>query len=139
MAFELIKEHPLLGIRLMGFRKYYEQRLTIPPELRMGERGISAHNMYLDTALQVGLIGLGVLVWLLIVALRQAYALFRTANSTATRGLAFGILLMVLHIIVWGMFGSPLPKMSANNFPFFVALGLLTAIKGGIQTKKRTL
>jgi len=130
MALGLISKHPLLGMGLIRFREYYEREAMIPSGLRMGERGISAHNMYLDTALQVGVIGLGVLVWLLIAALRQAYAVFRTADSTAERGLAFGILLMILHIIVWGIFDSPLPKMFANNFPFFAALGLLAAMKG---------
>jgi len=137
MALELIRGHPLLGMGLVGFREYYAVETMIPPELRMGERGISAHNMYLDTALQVGVIGLGVLVWLLIVALRQAYVVFRAADSPGERGLAFGILLMILHIIIWGMFDSPLLKMFANNFPFFAALGLLAAMKGEIHPNEK--
>jgi O-antigen ligase len=70
MAFRLVAEHPLLGVGLGNFQAAYG-RLMVPDlpllayPLELPEH---AHNLFLNLAVEVGLVGVSAFAWLLAVA-----------------------------------------------------------------------
>jgi O-antigen ligase len=127
-ALELGGESPILGLGLNAFRERY-LRLALPPALTMGERGIAAHNMYLDMLVEVGLLGLAAFVWLFVAAFRRQRELLRlTAGDCQLYGVVVGLSFMLLSFLVWGFTNSPLHKLLTANLNIFAALGLLNSI-----------
>lgn len=65
---EIIQDHPLLGVGTGGFVQAYRERaqqagMTVPPH---------PHNQYLFIMAQVGVVGLGLLLWLFVQQWRSA-------------------------------------------------------------------
>lgn len=128
LALQLFGESPILGLGLNAFRERY-MRLSLPAALTMGERGIAAHNMYLDMLVEVGLLGLAAFVWLFVVAFRRQRELLRlTAGDHQLSSVVVGLSFMLLSFLFWGFTNSPLHKLLTANLNIFAALGLLNSI-----------
>ncbi len=138
LARELIDEHPW-GMGLDGYRRYYLENFSyaIPTRdaaLIQGERGVSAHNMFLDVGLATGWPGMAALTWLLAAAWWASLRRLREAASREERALAWGLLLVLAQFTLMGLvFGNSL-RLVYSSFTFFVALGLLAAQKGATST-----
>lgn len=127
-ALELAGESPILGLGLNAFRERY-LRLALPAALTMGERGIAAHNMYLDMLVEVGLLGLVAFVWLFVAAFRRQRELLRlTAVDRQLHSIVVGLSFMLLSFLIWGFTNSPLHKLLTANLNIFAALGLLNSL-----------
>lgn len=127
-ALELVGEAPILGLGLNAFRERY-LRLALPAALTMGERGIAAHNMYLDMLVEVGLLGLAAFVWLLVAAFRHQRELLRlTAGDPQLHSVVVGLSFMLFSFLIWGFTNSPLHKLLTANLNIFAALGLLNSL-----------
>lgn len=128
LALQLFGESPILGLGLSAFRERY-MRLALPAALTMGERGIAAHNMYLDMLVEVGLLGLAAFVWLFVAAFRRQRDLLRlTAGDRQLRSIVVGLSFMLLSFLIWGFTNSPLHKLLTANLNIFAALGLLNSL-----------
>jgi O-antigen ligase len=131
LARELIAKHPL-GMGLDGYRRYYLENFSydVPTSdavLIQGERGVSAHNMFLDVGLATGWLGVGALAWLLFAAWRMSLRRLRKAWSGEDRALAWDLFLVLAQFTLVGLiFGNSL-QQEYSSFIFFVALGLLAA------------
>ena len=70
---DLIKQKPLLG---WGYMATWVRPMPRPPQFGKNLRGLSrnAHSAYLDVALQLGLVGLGLLLTIIAVAWHRAQA-----------------------------------------------------------------
>lgn len=84
---EIIQDHPLMGVGTGGFVQAYRARtgqagLDVPPH---------PHNQYLFILAQVGIIGLGVLLWLFM----QQWRLVSLANDAEYRLLARGLVVTI--------------------------------------------
>jgi len=82
VAFRLVTEHPLLGVGLGNFQAAYAKLmvpglplLTYPLELPM-----HAHNLFLNLAVEVGLVGVGAFAWLFAVAFLRVRQIKRFAD-----------------------------------------------------------
>jgi O-antigen ligase len=129
LARELIGEHPW-GMGLDGYRRYYLENIRyegpgLTSTLFQGERGISAHNMFLDVGLATGWLGIGAVAWLLLAAWMASLRRLREAHSREEHALAWGLFLVVLQFTLMGLvFGNSL-HLEYSSFIFFLALGLL--------------
>ncbi len=87
-SLKLIAEHPFLGAGTGGFKGAYESLVK--------EKGMdptaNPHNEYLMVAIQLGLVGLALLLWLLITIWRRASDLPGGFERSAARGLVVLIL-----------------------------------------------
>jgi putative inorganic carbon (HCO3(-)) transporter len=111
-AFQLIKEKPAAG-RGLGF---YEDFKPIPP-----------HNIYLQTAAEMGIIGLFLFAMVIIIFLRQGYLAIRNADrdmSLSALGLVAGLCGFCIH----GMF--ELGTIGDSKFLSFFFIGGLLAAMG---------
>jgi len=85
---EIIQDHPLVGVGTGGFVQAYRARteqagLDVPPH---------PHNQYLFIMAQVGIGGLGLLLWLFV----QQWRLTTFASDTATGLLARGVIVVIV-------------------------------------------
>lgn len=69
---ELIKEHPLLGVGTGDVSDEMDRRNFEKGNLGVAEKSMNAHNQYLNTGVQLGLLGLIPLLMILAVTFRSA-------------------------------------------------------------------
>jgi O-antigen ligase len=65
-----------------------------------------AHNAYLETLAEQGLIGLFIYLWLYLLALRSGWRLYRKGDGELEKALGFGFLCAVVGSIVVNLFGD---------------------------------
>jgi putative inorganic carbon (hco3(-)) transporter len=129
MAFRLVAEHPLLGVGLGNFQAAYG-RLMVPDlplltyPLELPEH---AHNLFLNLAVEVGLVGVSAFAWLLAVAFLRVRQIRRFADwrvGVWSMGLAAGLVAIsvqaLVDVVVYQGFVAIL---------FFTYLGVIDAFK----------
>jgi len=137
VASRLVAEHPLLGVGLGNFQAAYGKLmvpglplLTYPLEIPM-----HAHNLFLNLAVEVGLVGVGAFAWLLAVAFLRVRQIKRFADwrlRVWSMGLAAGLVAILVQslvdVVVYQGFVAIL---------FFTYLGVMDAFKrfGGSQAE----
>jgi len=102
---DIIGQHPWLGVGTGGFAEAY--RLQVADTNKVATR--NPHNEYLNVAVQLGVVGGGLLLYLI-------YAQWRTArriDSGYSRDAATGI---VLTLVVTGLFNTPLMDHTEGLF-----------------------
>lgn len=113
---EMIKEKPLLGVGLGGFKKAYSERMKDAPEW---QRVIlhDPHNQFLKIIAELGLIGFIFFIYML------ASAAFQRSSSLEYKILGLGVLL------AWcgtSMFSSHFSTFTEGRF-IFIWLGVMLA------------
>jgi putative inorganic carbon (hco3(-)) transporter len=137
IAFRLVAEHPLLGVGLGNFQAAYGKLmvpdlplLTYPLELPE-----HAHNLFLNLAVEVGLVGVSAFAWLLAVAFLRARQIKRFADwrvGVWGMGLAAGLVALsvqaLVDVVVYQGFVAIL---------FFTYLGIMDSLRrfGGSQVE----
>ena len=121
-SIRMIEERPAFGIG-MG-RYYHASLLALTPWLAALYGQEHAHNYFLQIAAELGIVGVGVLVWLFYTALRPGFAALRDrSRDYVSAGLLAGCVAYLITCVA----GHPLLIQEAG-FPFWMALGLaLTA------------
>jgi O-antigen ligase len=84
-------------------------------------RPFSAHNLYFETLGESGLVGLGVLAWLLWACLKSGRTLLSLADRPLFRGLAVGFLAVTVAVIVANVFGQRFAHRAITGTYFFIA------------------
>ena len=112
-AVQVFNEDPIFGT---GFNTY----------AYMGRVGLytDTHNYYLKVLSETGLIGLLIFLWLLGVACKMSWRLFRVAKDPIMSALACGFFAMLICTIVVNFFGDRWTFLQVNGF-FWVLLGLV--------------
>jgi putative inorganic carbon (HCO3(-)) transporter len=128
-ALRLVAEHPLLGVGLGNFREAYGNLLVPDLPLLAYTLGVpeGAHNLFLNLAVEVGLVGAGAFAWLLAVAFLRAWQLKRFADQQVRvwgTGLAAGLVAILVHtfvdVVIYQGFVAIL---------LFVYLGIMDALR----------
>jgi len=113
--FDLVKnglgiafDHPLVGVGVGGFTKAYRERVHVPRRVKTP----ASHNTPVTVAAENGIVGLGLLVWLLVAAFMVPFAR-SPVGSPAVRvtGIAAGLGLtaIVVHSLFYNaLFEDPL-------------------------------
>lgn len=121
-ALKLIAANPWIGIGLQQFPRYYAQ-LIVSPAAELNARGIGVHNMYLEWAMEGGVIWLLVGLLLFLSMLVICWQGFHRVQEQGQRATLFAVGLAVLGNLIGGIFEVPTDHVEAAAF-LFLLLGL---------------
>lgn len=93
---DIIRDHPLLGTGLGTFRDYYPQ---YQPQIGFRTAGF-AHNEYLQYGAELGLIGLALVLWFLILFFKHSKKLLFQKGSGISIALASSMVAILVHSLV---------------------------------------
>lgn len=93
-----VTKHPILGIGMGNFP------FALSEKLSTAKMGASAHNIYLDIAVEMGLIGMVIFIWLLWNICEKLLHLSQKFKEEKFRLLAFTFLVYFIWIFTYGLF-----------------------------------
>jgi putative inorganic carbon (HCO3(-)) transporter len=104
-SLRLLAEHPLRGVGLGNFGTAYGNFMVPDLPLLADALGTpdEAHNLFLNLAVEVGLVGAGAFAWLLVVGFLRAWQVRRSADRRVKiwgAGLAAGLVALLIHTTV---------------------------------------
>lgn len=121
-SWSIFKSHPLLGIGIGNYEKFFAAFLpTYVPE-RFGTMAISAHSDFFDQLAETGIFGTLSFIFLAVVVLILSIRAFRKINEN-DRTLAIGFLATVITIVLMGFYANGFVS-PAWYFPFSGLLAL---------------
>jgi len=129
----MIKDHPLLGSGI-GTYKYntlrYQAEFFGQGENRsLYPHGFAdkAHNEYLQLWAEMGIVGLGIFIWLIISYFSYGLKMLRKIKDEYRQGIVIGLMGAVVAVLVDGIFGFPL-HLPATVMLFWLAIGLTVVL-----------
>jgi len=96
--------------------------------------GRDAHNIYVRFALEFGLFGLGVFLWILILSFRVGWKLYKTAKDEFIKGLSLGFLCCLISVSIVNFTGTRLMYEPISAY-FWILMGLISRAKVMIEEK----
>jgi O-antigen ligase len=126
-ALRIARMHPVLGAGIGSYPVHYPGVRLLTRAARTektynyASQEAYAHNDHLQVLAELGIVGLGAWIWLIVCALRLA-----RARERAGDWLGLGVAGMVTAFAVEGAGNFPL-HIAPNTWVFFAALGLLGA------------
>ena len=130
----LVLDHPLLGTGPGTF--IYAFTPYRPPNLSLLWN--YAHNDYLQIASEMGFIGLGAFLFLVITALTKGFKALKS-TSNFNRAIILGASAGILSILVHGFFDGNLTMIPANILYFYVLIGVLVSSTSNVEHLPRML
>ena len=122
----IFKDHPIAGVGLENYRVYAPRYVSGPGELTfvnfIAERPHVVHNVYLQTMVEVGLVGLGLFLAVILSSLAAALRAARRYESrgdTDSAAFARAVFVALLAALVASFFIS-----NGNGFQIWVLLAL---------------
>ncbi len=134
----MMRENPVFGVGIGGFgHEYYDlaQRLSDLElvESRYEERGLSAHNLYVQVGGQLGVIGLALYLFLVLLAFINAIAaerrFFENGDSTLY-AISRSIKIFIIVFMITGITSSGL---ESKIFWIFAAIGVVLCKLSNMQ------
>ena len=129
----MIKDHPLLGSGIGTFKyntlKYQAEFFAQGENRSLYPHGFAdkAHNEYLQLWAEIGIVGLGIFIWLIISYFSYGLKILRKIKDEYRQGIIIGLMGAVVAVLVDGIFGFPL-HLPATIVLFWLALGLTVAV-----------
>jgi O-antigen ligase len=127
---QMIRDHPLFGVGPDNFLYAYRGRYLLPEAWQ--ESSLShPHNVVLDFAARLGLIGLGVFVWMQIVFWRTAFSGLRKAKSSLNIelwSLTIGLMASMVDFLTHGLIDAAYFVVDLA-FVFMLTLALVQRMK----------
>ncbi len=106
--------HPVVGIGVGNFP------LALSENTATSKMGASAHNIYLEVLVEMGIIGLGIFIWLSYRIAEKLFRLSRKLREDKLRLLACSFLVSFIWICVYGLFDVVL--LNDKVLMFFVII-----------------
>lgn len=128
IATRMIKIHPFLGMGLHTFPINYRRYLLPGEPFYETEMLPYAHNIYFHMAVEIGLIGLAVFIWLLVTLIRGWNSGYKKSESSYLKALSLGLLGGIIAFLTHGMLESSL-YMSQGGILFWFMIGLTVSIQ----------
>jgi O-antigen ligase len=123
-SLRIIRDYPVMGVGWEGFRLVYpryEPKASQQPACH-------AHNNFMDIGVGSGLVGLGVFIWLILVAYKYAWEIYKR-QAGYFKGIAWGFLGSLTAFLIGGLsqynFGD-----SEVVMLFYFLLGMVMVIPG---------
>ncbi len=119
IAWRIFLDHPILGTGLDSFATMFQQYDTWNGRFRV-ER---AHNEYLQTLSDTGIIGFICISLFIYLLFRKSFRVIRSEQNDLFRSIAIGALAGCLGILIHSFFDFPL-RTNSNAFYFLVLAAL---------------
>jgi len=146
-ALMMIKDRPLLGSGIGTFKynslRYQAEFFSQGDNRSLYPYGIAheAHNEYLHFWAELGIIGLGIFLWMVIAYFYYGLKLLKKIKNNYRQGMLIGMMGIVMAVLVDGIFGFPL-HLPATIVLFWLSLGLTISIalsQNGGEEKEREI
>ena len=113
-ALKLFEQNPIFGVGFGGFQ------FSVPE----GVHYTDTHNFYLKMLSEQGVIGITLLLFVLFLAFRSGWRLFKIGKTPFHRGLGFGLVGCIAACIITNMFGDRWSYLVLGSY-FWVFWGLV--------------
>ena len=129
----MIKDHPLLGSGIGTFKynslKYQAQFFSQGENRTLYPHGFpdKTHNEYLQLWAELGIIGLGIFIWLMVSYFNYGIKLLKKIKDNYKQGIIIGLMGSIMAVLVDGIFGFPL-HLPTTIVLFWLVLGLTVAV-----------
>jgi O-antigen ligase len=129
---DMIRDHPILGVGPDNFLYAYRGRYLLPEAWQ--EPGLShPHNVVLDFAARLGLLGLGVFIWIQVAFWRTAYSVLREARRPSAfdlhhSALTIGLMASMVDFLAHGLVDAAYFVVDLA-FVFMLTLALIQRMK----------
>jgi O-antigen ligase/tetratricopeptide (TPR) repeat protein len=140
----MIKDHPLIGSGIGTFKyntlRYQAEFFAQGENRSLYPHGFAdkAHNEYLQLWAEIGIVGLGIFIWLIISYFRFGLKILRRIKDGYIQGIIIGLMGAMMAVLVDGIFGFPL-HLPATIVLFWLALGLTVAVGLKDETKAQEI
>ena len=127
-SLQMLADHPVLGVGLDGFLELYRTQY-IRPEAWQEPNLSHPHQLVLEFWLNLGVLGVIVLVWFLVAFFQKGLRLYRAAEDPWRQALVLGLLGAMVAACAHGLvdrflFGSP-----DLAYLFFIFLALIVVLE----------
>lgn len=128
-SFNMIKAHPIIGIGVNTFMKNYK-KYKESPEYRnvVTADYLYAHNNFLHMAAEIGLIGLGIFIWLLYKLFRECVNIYKYLDDGFLKIISLSLTGCLIAFLVNGLTESSLYS-SRVAMIFWYLMGFSLALK----------
>lgn len=126
-AFNMIKQHPFLGVGLNTFCLNFQQYRVKEAVDYIGSGQYYAHNIYLHLAAETGIISLIIFFWLLFAFLKSWFKFYKSADNNFLKVCSLGIIAGIIAFLINGLTETNLyyPKVAIL---FWYQIGLFLGI-----------
>jgi len=137
----MIKDHLILGSGVGTFKyntlDYQAEFFSQGDNRSLYPYGIAydAHNEYLHFWAELGIVGLGIFLWMVIAYFYYGLKLLKKTKNNYTQGMLIGMMGVVVAVLVDGIFGFPL-HLPATIIIFWLSLGLTISISQNEREEK---
>lgn len=125
-AVVMFVESPLLGKGYGAFAMLYEEDVALVGSYT-AQYQLGAHSEYLQVMAELGIVGLGVWVWLNIAFLRYGFRALKTIDDGFYRSVVIGLMAAEISLMVHFTVNNLL-NGDAIGIPFWGIYGLLPAV-----------
>jgi len=125
----MIKDHPLLGSGIGTFKyntlRYQAKFFELEENRSIYPHGVAAkaHNEYLQLWAELGIVGLGIFIWLIISYFNYGFKTLRKIKNNYKQGVIIGLMGSIVVFLVDAIFWFPMHQ-PANIVLFWLILGL---------------
>jgi len=124
---DIFLKNPIYGIgdgKVSNYLKPYLEKGLI-------DNTAHCHNIYITLAAETGVIGLGILLWILIYFIKKYYSEFMKSNDNFSKAFSISLFGSFINISISGL--------SEHNFATFVIWGFLSFYMGIYESYKKSI
>jgi O-antigen ligase len=119
----MIKQHPLIGVGINTFSQNYDRyKLAEMEKYAPTSTRMYAHNNFLHMGAEIGLFGLGIFIWFLVMLFSSAWQIYKKSESGFLKITALSLLASVVAFLINGLTETSLYNQIGIVFWFVVAL-----------------
>lgn len=134
-AINMIKQHPVIGVGVNTFsRNYGKYKLAEMEKYAPTQDRMYAHNNFLHMGGEVGLLGLGIFLWFLVMLFRSGWQVYKKSESYFLKITALSLLACVIAFLINGLTETSLYNQIGVVFWFVV--GLLLCLNKFLENKE---
>ncbi len=119
-AMEIVSGNPILGAGLD-----FTQHNIIMLEEFPGRQWQSYHNAYVHTAVELGLVGLTLYIWIFLLSIYVGWKLYKRSEDDLSKALGIGLMCCVLACMAGNIAGTYWHFQNVIGF-YWILLGLVT-------------
>ena len=135
-AFAMFSENPILGKGYGAFAMLYEEDVALVGSYT-AQYQLGAHSEYLQVMAELGIIGLGIWIWLNLAFLHYGFRALKTLEDGFYRAIVIGLIAAEISLMVHFTVNNLL-NGDAIGIPFWGIYGLLPAVVQMANHEKTT-